>query len=219
MAEVREKKAWYKRWWAITLFIIFGMGILGNIFGGNDSSTDSNSNLQTTTPEQIPAKQKDDLQTTTPEQITGKVTASQQEVKTYSLGDEIQAGDFKWKITKSSTAREIGQDIMGTFFGEKADGIFIIVDVEVKNTGKSAKYLMDSYLKLIDDQGREFSPNSAAAIYLKPEGSALMFEQVNPGITKKGKIVFDVPEGLKVANIRISSNLLQSSFYNVKLMV
>ena len=111
------------------------------------------------------------------------------------------------------------EDLAGTFFGEKADGIFIILDVEVENTGKSAKYLMDSYLKLVDEQGREFSPNSVAAIYLKPQGSALMFEQVNPGITKKGKIVFDVPAGLKVANIRISSNLVSSSFYNVKLMI
>jgi hypothetical protein len=200
MAEVKAKKSWYKRWWAITLFIIIGLAILGNLFGGNDTSpTPSNSNVQTNSQQQI--------------------TTKTEEVKTYSVGDSIQAGDFTWKITKSSTATEIGEDMMGTFFGEKADGIFIILDVEVENTGKTAKYLMDSYLKLVDEQGREFSPNSAAAIYLKPQGSALMFEQVNPGIIKKGKIVFDVPAGLKVANIRISSNLVSSSFYNVKLMI
>ena len=200
MAEVKAKKAWYKRWWAITLFIIIGLSILGNLFGGNDTSpSPSNSNLQTNSEKQI--------------------TTQTEEVKTYSIGDSIQAGDFTWKITKSSTTTEIGEDLAGTFFGEKADGIFIILDVEVENTGKSAKYLMDSYLKLVDDQGREFSPNSVAAIYLKPQGSALMFEQVNPGIIKKGKIVFDVPAGLKVANIRISSNLVSSSFYNVKLII
>tara|TARA_Y100000310_G_scaffold28745_1_gene27336 strand:+ start:464 stop:1066 length:603 start_codon:yes stop_codon:yes gene_type:complete len=200
MAEVKTKKVWYKRWWAITLFIIIGLAILGNLFGGNDTSpTPSNSNVQTNSQQQI--------------------TTKTEEVKTYSIGDSIQAGDFTWKITKSSTATEIGEDLAGTFFGEKADGVFIILDVEVENTGNSAKYLMDSYLKLVDEQGREFSPNSAAAIYLKPQGSALMFEQVNPGIIKKGKIVFDVPTGLKVANIRISSNLVSSSFYNVKLMI
>lgn len=200
MAEEKAKKSWYKRWWAITLFIIIGLAILVNLFGGNDNSSSSpNSNVQTNSQQQI--------------------TTKTEEVKTYSIGDSIQAGDFKWKITKSSTATEIGEDLAGTFFGEKADGIFIILDVEIENTGKSAKYLMDSYLKLVDDQGREFSPNSAAAIYLKPQGSALMFEQVNPSITKKGKIVFDVPAGLKVANIRISSNLISSSFYNVKLMI
>ncbi|MFH1065160.1 MAG: DUF4352 domain-containing protein [Nanoarchaeota archaeon] len=195
MTEVKTKKEWYKRWWAIALFVIVGLGILSNLFSEETStSTSSSSNLPTNPQEQTT-------------------------VKTYSLGDSIQAGNFRWKITKYSTATEIGQYIGDTFLGEKADGNFIIVDVEVENTGTSAKYLMDSYLKLIDEQNREFSPNSVAAIYLKPSGSALMFEQINPGIIKKGKIVFDVPTGLKVANIRLSSNLVSSSFYNVKLMI
>lgn len=196
MAE-KEKKSWYKRWWAIVLYIIIGFILIGNLLGRDNSSTTQN--LEEPSGEQI--------------------TANQPEIKTYSLGDEIQAGDFKWKITKSSTAKEIGQDVAGTFFGKKADGVFIIFDVEVENTGKSAEYLMDSFVKLIDYQDREFSPNSVAVIYLRPEGSALMFEQINPGIKKKGKIVYDVPEGLKVANIRISSNLLESSFYHVKLII
>lgn len=200
VAEIAAKKTWYKRWWAITLFVIVGLVILGNLFGGgNNSSTSSNSNLQASTPEQTAIKT--------------------EAVKTYSIGDSIQAGDFRWKITKFSTATEIGEYMGDTLLGEKADGIFIIIDVEVENTGKSAKYLMDSYLKLIDDQNREFSPNSVAAIYLKPSGSALMFEQINPGIIKKGKIVFDVPAGLKVANIKLSSNLVSNSFYNVKLII
>jgi len=190
------KKAWYKRWWAITLFAIIALVVIVSLFGGNNPSSSSQGNSG-----------------------QSQITAQQEEAKTYSLGDSIQAGDFTWKITKSSTATEIGEDLGGTFFGEKADGIFIILDVEVENTGKSANYLMDSYLKLVDDQGREFSPDSIAAIYIKPTGSALMFEQVNPGIVKKGKIVFDVPAGLKVANVRISSNLLSSSFYNVKLII
>lgn len=200
MTETKIKKAWYKRGWAIILFIIIGLIILGNLFGGNDPS---------------PAPSTSNVQSNSQEQITTKT----EEVRTYAIGDPIQAGDFKWKITKFSMATEIGEEIAGAFFGEKADGVFIILDVEVENTGKSAEYLMDSYLKLVDDQSREFSPNSAAAIYLKPQGSALMFEQINPGITKKGKIVFDVPTGLKVANVRISSNLLSSSFYNVKLAI
>jgi hypothetical protein len=188
------KHNWFRRHWIISIIlVILIIGIIGSAF---DSSSNNASNT-----------------------ANSGIKATQEEAKTYSIGDSIQAGDFTWKITGSSTATEIGQDIGGSFFGEKADGIFIILDVEVTNTGNSAQYLMDSYLKLVDDQGREFSPNSAAAIYLKPEGSALMFEQVNPGITKKGKIVFDVPVDLKVANIRISSDLLSSSFYNIKLMI
>ncbi|MBI2208175.1 DUF4352 domain-containing protein [Candidatus Woesearchaeota archaeon] len=199
MVEEKTKKPWYKRWWVITLFVIVGLVILVNLLGTDKGSTQTNNLQKASTQEQI--------------------TSNQPEAKTYSLGDEIQAGDFKWKITKSSTAKEIGQDVGGTFFGEKADGIFIILDVDIENTGKTAQYLTDSFIKLVDDQGREFSPNTAAAIYIKPQGSALIFEQINPGIKKKGKIVYDVPEGLRVANVRISSNLLESSVYNVKLII
>jgi len=212
MAEEKAKKAWYKRWWAITLFIIIGISAIGNMLEDVETSTSLNPS---------PQEESEVQKITEAEEIIppSKIAKKTIEAKVYSVGDTIQAGDFKWKIVRSSTATEIGEDLAGTFFGEKADGIFIIVDVEVENTGKSANYLMDSYLKLIDDQGREFSADSAAAFYLKPQGSALMFEQVNPGITKKGKIVFDVPVGLKVANMRISSNMVSSSFYNVKLLI
>ena len=146
-------------------------------------------------------------------------TTPKEEIKTYFLGDTIQAGDFKWKITKVSTTNEIGQDVMGTFFGKKADGLFVILDVEVENTGNSAEYLTDSYIKLVDSQNREFSPNPVAAIYLKPEGSALVFAQINPGITKKGKIVYDVPENVKNFNVKITSSLFSSRIYNVKITI
>jgi hypothetical protein len=194
MAETKVKKSWYKRWWAITLFIFIGLAIIGGMFG-NDTS---NTGTQTTT-----------------SSGNGNIKATQEEVQTYSVGDSIQAGDFKWKITKFTTAKSIGTN---PYLITEASGIYLILDVEVENTGNSAEYLMDSYLKLVDDQNREFSPDSSAAIYLD-SNQALLFEQVNPGIVKKGKIVFDVPENLNVANVRISSNLFSSSVYNVKLVV
>lgn len=37
MAETKVKKSWYKRWWAIVLFIFIGLIILGSLFGNNSS--------------------------------------------------------------------------------------------------------------------------------------------------------------------------------------
>jgi len=194
MTEEKVKKRWYKRWWAILLFIIFGFSFIVNIADYNSNYSVDKNVEKNSVPLQAP------------------------EVKTYTLGEPVQASDLKWRITNFSTATQIGQNLMGTFMGEKADGVFIIVDVEVENTGKRAKYLTDTFLKLVDDQGREFLPNSMAAIYLKPEGSALVFETINPGIFMKGKIVFDVPVGLKVANVKISSSFMDNSFYTIQLM-
>ncbi|MBI2102448.1 DUF4352 domain-containing protein [Candidatus Woesearchaeota archaeon] len=189
-----EKKAWYKRWWAIVLFVIIGFIILTNLFGGNDSSI-----------------------TIQPSSNTAE--KAPENAQTYSIDDSIPTGDFTWKITGVSTTSAIGQELAGTFFGEKADGIFVILDVEVENTAKTAKYLTDSYIKLVDSQNREFSPNSVAAVYLKPEGSALLFGQLNPGITKKGKIVYDVPENVKTFDVKITSSAFSSKMYYVKVEI
>ncbi len=186
--------------WILVVLIFIFMGI-----GMSQSNKDNTTN--TANPSQNTASNQQAITPSTPN------------TKTYGLGDSFVAGDFTWKITDVTTATEIGQDLGGTFFGEKASGVFVILSVEVENTGKSAKYLSDSYIKLVDDQNREFSASTVAAIYLKPEGSALMFEQVNPGIIKKGKIVYDVPTGLKVANVKVTSSLFTSEYYTVKINI
>lgn len=154
------------------------------------------------------------------EKVASSVASSQEQVKTdYVLGDVILAGDFNWKITKVSTRKAIGDIVMGTLLGEISDGIFVILDVEVENTAKSAQYLTDSSVMLVDAQKREFSPDSVAAFYLKPEGSALMFEQLNPGIIKRGKIVYDVPEDLRTFYLKISPGFFSSDVYSGKITI
>jgi hypothetical protein len=205
---IKEKKLWYKRWWAIVLYVFIGLIFLGNLIPDNNSTTEKSQEVVTEP-------------TANTESATEKTIATTKEPvkKTeFKVGDEFIVGNFKWKITGFERKSEIGEYIMDMFMGKKADGEFLIVNVEVENVGKSAEYLMDSFVKLVDDQDREFSPSSGAAIYLKPQGSALMFETINPGIVKKGKIVYDVPVGLKVANVRISSSLVSNSFYTVKLI-
>jgi hypothetical protein len=136
----------------------------------------------------------------------------------YALGDEIIAGDFKWTFNSYTTESEIGEYYMDTFMGVKADGEFLIIDTEVENIGKSAQYLMTNYVKIIDDQEREFSADATAAIYIKPSGSSFGFDNINPGIVKRGKLVFDVPSGLRIAKIRVISNQASDRFFNIKLL-
>jgi hypothetical protein len=227
----QAKKMWYKRWWAICIYVFVGLIILGNILPDTEPSSStkdvavetakeaSKTEVQPKT-ETAPVidnsvKKEASLPSKSSEEVVQEQPKPQQEFK---LGDKIAAGEFAWKITKMTKQKSIGEDIAGTFFGEEASGEFLIIDVEIENTGKSANYLMDSFIKLVDDQNREFSADTMAAIYLKPEGSALMFELVNPGITKKGKIVYDVPKGLKVMNVKIANSVITDSFYTVKLI-
>ena len=196
VVEKAGKKSWIKEHPIIfAVGMIFLVSGLFSLFAGDNSTQTNNESQQTTYQKQ-----------------------TQTQVKEYSINEPVVAGDFLWEIKGFYNTTQIGEYFMDTFVGEKADGVFLVFDVEVTNVGSSAEYLSDSYMKLIDSQGRKFSANSVAAYYLKPQGSAMTFDLINPGITKKGKVVFDVPANIRITDMRISSSLVESSFYNIKLI-
>jgi len=94
------------------------------------------------------------------------------------------------------TTDKIGRDLMGTFMGEKADGIFLVVDVTIENIGKESKTIWASNIKVVDDQKRTFEHDTAAEFYLEND-QKFIFEQLQPGLPKTGKIVFDVPKDIR----------------------
>ena len=72
---------------------------------------------------------------------------------------------------------------------------------------------MSGFMKLYDSQGREYVEDTQASFYL---GDTFpWFDQINPGLTKKGKVVFDVVPNTDY-EIRISSNLYSDSFKTIK---
>lgn len=138
---------------------------------------------------------------------------------TYSFQDEIIAGDFKWlflsnKKQKSFTTTNIFET---TYI---ADGIYLVIQVEVENVGKQAKNFDNSFLKLIDLSGREFiSDDSATSAY---NGNTFTLfsgfgDTINPGIIKKGFVVFDIPDNIEDMKIVVASNKELNNLFNIRL--
>ena len=42
MAKKKLEKPWYKRWWAIVLFVFVGLIILGSLFGSDNATSNNN---------------------------------------------------------------------------------------------------------------------------------------------------------------------------------
>ncbi|MFW6230746.1 MAG: DUF4352 domain-containing protein [Nanoarchaeota archaeon] len=195
-----KSKPWYKKVW-VWIAIVLVLGFFGSL-GNNDGNSDPSSNTNS---------QGDVLN-------DGAQQESQpSEPEVFSLDEPIRAGSFEWTIKGYTTRRQIGEYIGDTLMGSEADGIYYVLDVEVENLDDTAEYLSDSFIKLVDGQGREFSADTGAAMFLE-DNSYILFDQINPGIVKKGKIVFDAPENLEVVNLKISSSFMENSFYTVKLM-
>lgn len=126
-----------------------------------------------------------------PSQNTFGTTGSNQqpnEPLAYSLGDRITLENFAYTFLKIQKTSHVGD----SYFGEDASGIFLIFDLEVENLANDAEYV-NNEIYIVDSQGREFTQDGGSWIYLEDN---FIFEELNPGLTKKGQIIFDVPQNM-----------------------
>lgn len=115
------------------------------------------------------------------------------------IGDTVEDGDFAFTVTDVTTASTIGGAL-----GEDAQGRFVIVHVTVKNNGNAAEMFDASNQTLFDGKGREFT---TAEAQLSLESDAFL-QDVNPGNSVKGKLVFDMPKNAVADHIELHAGLL-----------
>jgi hypothetical protein len=124
------------------------------------------------------------------------------------IGDAVQAGDWTFKISKVKCG---ASKVENEFLNKKAQGQFCLVSLTAKNNGETAGTLMGSNQKLLDKDGREFSSDDEASIYEAGGNSSLFVEEINPGNTAKGVIVFDIPEDARPVQAKLAGG-----FFGIK---
>jgi len=87
------------------------------------------------------------------------------------------------------------------YLSQTAQGKYCLVTVKVTNISSEPQTFFGSNQKAMDAQGRKFEPDSAAAIYLKDSKSLL--ENINPGNSVSGTIVFDVPKDATLVELEL----------------
>jgi hypothetical protein len=75
-----------------------------------------------------------------------------------------------------------------------ASGQFVVLNLAVRNIGTQPELLMPSRFVLIDAAGRTYSSSFAGeTAQLFRTGHSLMLEPLQPGLERRGELVFDVP--------------------------
>ena len=127
------------------------------------------------------------------------------EKTTASIGEPLTVGSVQWTVT------DVHQlDKLFTPSGSEP-GNFISVDVDFTNNTNQDITLATPFLALVDSEGDEFQPDIDDN-FMGVEPSKNMFaDQVEPGTTKEGTIVFSVDPGtsgfkLRVGEARFASN-------------
>lgn len=104
------------------------------------------------------------------------------------IGTAVRDGKFEFTVTDvEAGVPTIGSDMLG----DTAQGQFVLVSVTVTNIGDAAQSFFGDNATLVDDQGREHSADSTAAIYL--ENSESFYTEINPGNGVDAVVVFDIP--------------------------
>ena len=174
-------RSWFARHKVLTTLgaVVLAFVAIGALGGGGDEDAPTAAAPQATTDVQDPAPA-DPAAPAEPE--------APAEEPAPGIGAAVRDGKFEFTVTSIEPGlTRVGDDMLG----KDAQGQFLLVHLTVTNIGDEAQYFDGSSQKLLDAQGRTHSADSAAAIYLGDAESFL--NQINPGNTVEGTVVFDIP--------------------------
>lgn len=118
------------------------------------------------------------------------------------LNDAVRDGKFEFTVKKVDCGKtKIGSSMLGT----KAQGQFCLVSVKVENIGDEAQSMFGDNQLMFDQEGREFSADTEAAIYL--DNAQTLWEEINPGNSINGVVVFDVPKNAAPESIELHDSM------------
>ena len=103
------------------------------------------------------------------------------------MGQEVLDGKFAFIVTKVDTSR--------TFSHTRAQGVYVIVSMAVRNVGTEAQFFEMAAQTLKDRTGRAYS-----ASFMDPSHLGEV-NNIDPGLQVSVKEVFDVPPGVRPTQI------------------
>ncbi|MEM3390675.1 MAG: DUF4352 domain-containing protein [Nitrososphaeria archaeon] len=138
------------------------------------------------------------MEATAPETLTASKTAAATSTvaeTVYGAGEPVIAGNLAYTVEKVYTADRIAF--------AKADGVYVIVSLTIENVGKETVTVDSEMLKIEDEQGRTYSANDDATVFLD---RGLIVRQFQPNIPSRADIAFDVPKNIGRISLRVYSD-------------
>jgi hypothetical protein len=113
----------------------------------------------------------------------------------YKIGDNAHIGYTSYVVWKAFYRNQLSDN---QFLNQAPDATYLFVELTVRNDDKQARTIAP--FKLVDENGAEYETSSKA---WSVDGGIGILDSLNPSVSKKGYIVFDVPRG-KQYKLKIS---------------
>jgi len=125
--------------------------------------------------------------------------------KLYSMDEDINVDYLTYRVTNVQIFNEMGT----SFMKKEADGRFVKVYLEITNKAKETKQIFTPRFTLVDDQGREYDRMADDMLYIS---DYIEFgKQVQPSVTTKGAVVFEIAKDAKKLGLIIRGDWLSVS--------
>lgn len=138
--------------------------------------------------------------------IAGCGTSDGASVKSFQVKDEVPVGKAVWKILKV-------EHMKVTPSGSKANGQFVFVQAQLKNTGNDAFNMTGVEVEIVSDENNVYNfdaqENNTFLSSMAKEG--LMGGRVEPGETVTGWVAFDLDEQAKGLKMKVRDPDILSS--------
>jgi Domain of unknown function (DUF4352) len=133
-------------------------------------------------------------------------TAAEQKGPKGKIGQTVKFSNVAWQVTSARQATELKALKAPSY--PKKQGNFVIVDFLFTNNADEATRLDPGSLTLLDGEGCEFEMQPNEFVYIDPvyiaPGKNIFVENVNPGVTKDGQVIFAVTPETKDFTLRAS---------------
>lgn len=190
-----KSKPFYRRWWFIGATGLALIAIIASATGGKGSSSRA-SGASEPVAAQAPAAPAPAAPAPAAPAPAAPAPAPA------GLNTPVRDGKFEFTVTNVDCGKA---QIGGQYLNKKAQGQFCLATMNVTNIGTKSQMFSGSNQKAIDAQGRELEADGSAGMYL--EDSRSFLEDINPGNTVKGTIVFDIPKTSTITQLQLHDSM------------
>lgn len=166
---------WVKKHKILTvILVIIILAIIGGASGGSKSGTTSNGSAAS--------------------------PSTSAKAQTAKIGEAANDGKFQFTISSI----QCGKTSVGAnqYLTKQAQGQYCLLNVSVKNVGDQAQSLLSNNQYLFNAGGQKYSADDTATIYNAPSGTS-WYNDINPGNSVTGAIVFDIPKDQTAATAEL----------------
>lgn len=185
-----KKKGGCLKWTAIIIGVLILLGACTAALSGGDDTNDTSSE----TTETEAASSGESTEESTEEETTEESTEEDTSAPDAAIGEEVNVGDMSYTVNEVTTGTQVGSSTFPT----TANETYVIIDLTITNNGNEAVTVDSTYFKLLID-GATFDSDSEASMIVNQNKNgeivnSFFLENLNPGSTMSGKIVFDVSQ-------------------------